>query len=54
MVGDPHQALTEIRRVLRRDGRAVLSVGALFEGRKPRGQVRDLPGFWQWTPDPAR
>ena len=54
MVGDPHQALTEIRRVLRPDGRAVLSVGALFDDRKPRGQVRDLPGFWQWTPDRAR
>jgi SAM-dependent methyltransferase len=54
LVGDPHQALTEIRRVLRPDGRAVLSVGAVFEDRKPRGQVRDLPGFWQWTPDRAR
>lgn len=54
MVGDPHRALTEIRRVLRRDGRAVLSVGAVFEDRKPRGQVRDLPGFWQWNPDRAR
>jgi SAM-dependent methyltransferase len=54
MVGDPHQALREIRRVLRRDGRAVLTVGAMFDGREPRGQVRDLPGFWQWTPDRAR
>ena len=54
MVGDPHQALTEIRRVLRPDGRAVLSVGALFDGGKPRGQVRDLPGFWQWTQARAR
>ena len=54
MVGDPHQALTEIRRVLRPDGRAVLTVGALFEDKKPRGQVRDLPGFWQWTKARAR
>jgi SAM-dependent methyltransferase len=54
MVGDPHQALREIRRVLRRDGRAVLSVGAVFEDREPRGQIRDLPGFWQWTSDRAR
>jgi SAM-dependent methyltransferase len=54
MVGDLHQALREVRRVLRRDGRAVLSVGAVFEDRKPRGPVRDLPGFWQWTPQRAR
>ncbi len=54
MVGDPRRALMEIRRVLRPDGRAVLSVGAVFEDRKPRGQIRDLPGFWQWNPDRAR
>ncbi len=54
MVGDPRRALGEIRRVLRGDGRAVLSVGALLEDRTPRGQVRHLPGFWQWTPDRAR
>ena len=45
MVGDPHQALTEIRRVLRPEGRAVLSVGALFDDEKPRGQASDLPGL---------
>ena len=49
MVGDPHQALAEIRRVLGPDGRAVLSVGALFDDEKARAKLGDLPGFWQWT-----
>ena len=49
MVGDPHQALTEIRRVLGPDGRAVLTVGALFDDEKARAKLGDLPGFWQWT-----
>ena len=49
LVGDPHTALSEIRRVLRPEGRAVLTVGALVNQQSARGELTDLPGFWQWT-----
>lgn len=54
MVGDPHQALAEIRRVLRPDGRVVLSVGALFDDEKARAKLSEFPGFREWTQARAR
>jgi SAM-dependent methyltransferase len=52
-VPDPQKALQEMRRVLRADGRAVLTLDEAVTNREKSGTVSAF-GEWQWSADDAR